>query len=113
MTIVSVSNNCTVSFSNALLLVSARSYCLDLLDLQLLWFIMKVQIIIELILYYFLHTVISVGFEMSSYNVQENAGTVDDLVFVIKLNDMQSERILSVQLDVSVVGTAERGQLPC
>ena len=56
---------------------------------------------------------ISVGFEMSSYNVQENAGTVDDLVFVIKLNDMQSERILSVQLDVSVVGTAERGQLPC
>ena len=68
--------------------------------------------IIELI-YYFLHTVISVGFGMSSYNVQENAGTVDDLVFVIKLNDMQSERILNVLLDVSVVGTAERGQLLC
>ena len=61
----------------------------------------------------FLHTVISVGFGMSSYNVQENAGTVDDLVFVIKLNDMQSERFLSVQLDVSVVGTADIGQLPC
>lgn len=54
-------------------------------------------------------TVISIGFEQPSYTVGEDAGSLDDLILLIKEDGGLSERNIPVNVQLSTQRTATRG----
>ena len=52
---------------------------------------------------------IFLGFEEPAYVVNEDAGVLDDVVFIIKENGRMSEQFLPVLMQLSVAGRAEEG----
>ena len=58
---------------------------------------------------YLIPAAISLGFEKAAYTVQEDAGTLDNFVFVIKENEKQTEQVLNILLHEGA-SIAEKGQ---